>query len=370
MENGTTYVGLDAHKKSIQVAVLFPGRGDALEWQVANEAGSLRRLAKKLIREAPGAVHGCYEAGVNGYALQRLLEGAGMKCRVVAPSLIPVKPGERVKTDRRDARKLAEFLRAGLLTEVHPPTPAEEAVRDLCRCREDAKADLMRSRHRLGKMLLRRGFCWTEGKRAWGQAHRRWLKSLHFDHEAGRTVFADYLLAVEQLEERLRLLEREMEEIARAEPYREPVAWLRCFRGIETVTALTIVGELHDFRRFDSPRGLMAYLGLVPGEHSSGESRRRGRITKAGNSHVRRILVESAWHYRHPAAVGAALRVRRQGQPRWVIVLADKAQRRLHQRFWRMTARGKPFNKAITAVARELVGFVWATLYGRVAEPA
>lgn len=367
MRETTTFVGLDAHKKTIQVALLSPGSSVPVEWEVHHEPSAVRRLAKRLLKEGTGRIRACYEAGPCGYALQRQLQAAGVECEVIAPSLIPIKPGEHIKTDRRDARKLAELLRAGLLTEVHPPTPEEEAVRDLCRAREDAKEDLLRCRHRVGKMLLRRGITWPPGRSCWTQAHWEWLRSLPFEREAERAAFDDYLLALQQVEERVRTLEAKLESVAQAEPYREPVAWLRCFRGIDTVTAMTIVAELHDFRRFTSPRGLMSYLGLVPKEHSSGESRRRGSITKAGNNHVRRVLIETAWHYRHPHAVGKGLRKRREGQPAKVIAIADKAGQRLYRRFYRLGARGKPGCRIVVAVARELVGFLWSVLYPRAA---
>jgi len=363
----STFVGLDAHKKTIQVALLAPGRTVPLEWEINHEPAAVRKLARRLLKEGEGRVQACYEAGPCGYALQRQLKEAGVDCQVIAPSLIPIKPGEHIKTDRRDARKLAELHRAGLLTEVHPPTPEEEAVRDLCRAREDAKEDLVRCRHRLGKMLLRRGLIWPSGRNPWTQAHREWLRSLSFERESERAAFNDYVLAVDQVEERVRTLESQLESVAQAEPYREPVAWLRCFRGIDTVTAMTIVAELHDFRRFTSPRGLMSYLGLVPKEHSSGESRRRGGITKAGNCHVRRVLIEASWHYRHPHAIGRALRKRREGQPAKVIAIADKAAQRLYRRFYRLGARGKPGCRIVVAVARELAGFIWSVLYPRAA---
>ena len=268
----------------------------------------------------------------------------------------------RVKTDRRDARKLGELDRAGLLSEVHPPTPENEAARDLCRAREDAHQDLVRSRHRLSKLLLRRGWAWTGGKKNWSQGHRLWLRSLRFEHQADQLVHEDYLLAIEQLEERLRSLEQRIEQLSQQSHYAQPVAALRCFRGIDTITAMGIVAELHDFMRFTSPRGLMAYLGLVPSEHSSGGRRRQGSITLAGNSHVRRLLIEAAWHYRHRPNV-RSLRRRRQGQNAALIALADKAMQRLHRRFQRMLERGKPRPKVVVAIARELTGFVWAALH-------
>lgn len=362
MGERSTHVALDAHKKFLQVAMLGPGSEMPIEWQVVHEDAAVRRMAKRILREATGKVRVCYEAGPCGYALQRTLVELGLDCVVIAPSLIPVKPGDRIKTDRRDARKLAELFRAGLLTEVHPPTMGEEAFRDLCRCREDAKEDLLRARHRLGKMLLRRGIVWREGKN-WTHHHRTWLRSLSFDHPADKLVFEDYLLAIEHLEERIKGLESAIAAAAEQDPYREPVAALRCFQGVDTVTAVTLVAELHDFKRFQSPRELMGYLGLVPSEDSSSERRRLGSITKAGNSHARRVLVESAWHYRHPPRVGQALRKRREGQSGHVIAVADKAAQRLHRKFGKLQAKGKAMGKVVVAVARELVGFLWAAVY-------
>ena len=361
--DATTYVGLDVHKKDIVVAMLLPGETSPLEWKLRNEPRAIRRFAKRVRREAPGEALCVYEAGPCGYVLQRQLLREEIPTEIVAPSLIPVKPGQRIKTDKRDARKLAESARAQMLTFVRPPSEEEEAVRDLCRCREDAVQDLTRARHRLSKMLLRRGFVYRQG-RNWTGKHRQWLRGLRFEDLATRTVFEDYLTAVETLEERIRALEQRLEELAAEDPYRERVGWLCCFRGIKTVTAMTILAELHDFRRFSDPRRLMSYLGLVPSEHSSSDKVRRGSITKAGNSHVRRVLVEASWHYRHRPAVGVQLRRRREGQPKEIIALADKAQRRLHRRFHRLVlASGKLPQKAIVAIARELVGFLWAALY-------
>lgn len=360
MQDAITWVGLDTHKATIQVAMLLPGGVAPLEWQVANEPAAVRRLARRIQRAAPGEVRSCYEAGVCGYTLQRQLHAAQVPCTVIAPALVPRKAGERVKTDRRDARKLAELLRAGLLTAVRPPTAGEEAARDLCRGREDLREDLLRARHRLGTFLLRRGLVWRAT--TWTQAHRRWLRHLTGAHAADQAVLSDYRLAVEQLEARLETVDAALAALAQEAPFRRPVGWLRCFRGIDTVTAITLVAELHDVRRFTSARALMAYVGMVPSEHSSGETRRQGGITKVGNSHVRRVVVEAAWHYRHPPAIGAALRRRRHDQPAAVIALADKALQRLHRRFARLTARGKARHKAVVAVGRELIGFVWAAL--------
>lgn len=362
MPEGITWVGLDAHKTSISVSAYLPGVERPLEWQVVNETGAIRRMVRKIERQAPGEVRFCYEAGPCGYSLQRHITDAGeSSCMVVAPSLIPRKPGERIKTDRRDARKLGELFRAGMLTEVHPPTEADESARDLCRAREDAREDLMRCRHRLTKLLLRRGISMGMGTKAWTQKYRVWLRGLRFEQSFDQLTFDDYLLAIDQVEERLRSLEEGIERLSQASEYAPAVGALKCFRGIDTLTATVLVTELHSFGRFTSPRGLMAFLGLVPSEHSSSDSRRLGSITKTGNGHVRRLLIEAAWHYRHrPSAT--TLRKRRVGQPARTIAIADRALHRLNRRFNRMTARGIPSSKIAVAVARELTGFVWAAL--------
>ncbi len=363
MSEHITWVGMDAHKEAINVAALS-AQERRQEWIIENTPAAIRRLVRKLEREAAGGeVRCCYEAGPCGYALQRQIEAAGaVRCVVIAPALIPRKPGERIKTDRRDARKLAELLRAGLLTEVHAPTVDQEALRDLCRAREDAKHDLLRCRHRLLKLLLRRGVVYRGGKKAWTQAHRQWLRTLTFEQAHEQAVLDDYRLAIEQLEERLKTLEQHMLTAAQREDVAQPVGWLRCFRGIDTVTALSLVAELHGLERFASPRALMAYVGLVPSEHSSGQRIRRGGITKAGNTHVRRLLIEASWHYRHPPHLGAALKQRRAGQPAHIIAIADKAQQRLYRRQRHLAAHGKASTTAVVAAARELSGFLWAAL--------
>lgn len=360
MAEDITHVGMDVHKASIAVAMFRPGEKTPVEWTIANRDGELKKLARKLKRQGCGKIHCAYEAGPTGYGLQRLLQGEEIVCDVVAPALIPVKPGERVKTDRRDARKLGELLRAGLLTAVHPPTEEEESLRDLCRCREDAKEDQTRARHRLGKFLLRRSISYTG--RVWTGMHLKWIKDLPFEREIDRTILNDYLHALELIDERIKVLDAKLAEFAAKEPYQAPVSWLRCYHGIDTLSAVTIVAELFDIRRFASARDLMAYVGLVPSEHSTGEKVRRGSITKTGNKHVRRILVEAAHHYRHRPSVGAALRKRRVEKPAEAIAIADRAHIRLHKRFWKLINAGKPANKATTAVARELLGFIWSTL--------
>ena len=360
MKNVTTYVGIDAHKKDLFMAMLVGDQTTPVAWKTPNEPGAIRRLLKKLEREAPGPVRVFYEAGPCGYALQRRLTTQRVSCDVVVPALIPRKPGERVKTNRRDARKLTELGRAGLLTTVRPPTPEEEAVRDLARARDDAREDLQRCHHRLGKLLLRRGLHFSG--RNWTRAHREWIARLTWTQAAERAVVDDYLLAIDHTEARLLELDARLADIAATEPYRQPVGWLRCFRGIDTLSAILILAELHDVRRFPSAPTLMAYLGLVPGEDSSGEKHRRGRITRTGNALIRRVLVEVAWHYQHRPAIGVALARRRKGQPGRVIAIADKAQQRLCRRFRKLAAEHKPAPKIVVAIARELAGFLWAAL--------
>ncbi len=364
-EATTTWVGLDAHKRFIQVAMQRPG-SDVVEWRVPYTAKDVDKLGRKLLRGSPGPVRCCYEAGPLGFTLQRRLHQAGAKrglsCAVIAPSLIPKKPGQRVKTDRRDARQLCEYLRAGLLTEVQPPNEREEGVRDLCRALHAAKQDLQSARHRLSKLLLRRGVSYTAGKKTWTTRHRQWLEGLRFDDPVDQFVFDNYLLAVAQIDGRIDSIRGMLDEVAQSDAYVEKVGWLRCFRGIDTVTAMTVLAEIHDFTRFESPRQLMSYLGLTPSEHSSVEPK-RGGITKAGNARVRRLLVEASWHYRHRPAVGVKLKKRREGQSPRAIAIADKAQRRLHKRYHRLTLSArKPPAKAVVAVARELVGFIWAVM--------
>jgi transposase len=363
MDGFITWVGIDAHKKTLVVAVLRPGKSEPDEFTVENNERSIRSLVRGLEKGARGQIRVCYEAGPCGYALQRRLNSDRIACDVIAPSLIPRKPGERIKTDRRDARKLAELYRAGVLTVVEPPTPEQEAIRDLCRCRETVRADLGRCRHRLVKMLVRRGFIFDATSRLWTQRHRAWLRSLEFENEIDRAVFTEYSLAIEQAERRLNAMESELEKAAQLPLYREHVAWLRCFHGIDTAIAMIFIAEIHGIERFDSPRKLAAYLGLVPTLYASGDRARRGGITKTGNAHIRRAILQACWHYRYPSrGVGAALRARREGQPERVLTIADEAQRRLTKRYRHLTDRGKNPNKAVIAVARELVGFFWAAL--------
>jgi len=361
MQEGTTYVGLDAHQESTNGSIIL-ARGEVVEDRFATTPEGIRRWVRRLKRRCKDRILCCYEAGPLGYGLQRTLVSLGVECIVIAPSLIPSKPGDRIKTDRRDALKLAQLLAAGLLTEVHVPTPDQEAIRDLCRARGSVKGDQKRIQHRLSKFLLRRAIRWTSGRKMWTGAHRKWLRGLRLEHAADQDILDDHLLALEQNEGRLAALDEKLAHWATQEPYAESVAWLRCFRGIDTLTALSVVAEIHDWRRFPSPRALMAYLGMVPSESSSGGKFQRGGLTKAGNSRVRRLLIESSWHYRHRPSVGYRLAKRRVGQPAEIIAIADRAQQRLHRRYARLSARGKSHNVVIAAVGRELVGFLWAVM--------
>lgn len=359
MKKDITYAALDDSKKSIVAGVLRPKATEPELRQVPNEPRHLRRFFTRLQREGPVQV--CYEAGPSGYDLYRQLTALGVPCQVIAPALTPRKPGDRIKTDRRDAAKLVRLFRAGELTPIHVPDEAAEAARDLVRCREDVREDLLRWRHRLVKFLARHGHVYRDG-RHWTQRHWAWLRSQRFDLPALARTYTEYRFTVEQLLARVAELDREIAALAETAAYRERVGWLRCFRGFDTLAAMSLLTELGDFARFARPRPLMAYLGLVPSEASTGGRERRGSITKAGNTHARRILVEATWHYRHPPRVGGALARRSQGQPPAVLAQAWQAQLRLHRRYRHLVGHGKRAPLAVVACARELVGFVWAVL--------
>jgi transposase len=316
----------------------------------------------KRLQRTVGTVRCCYEAGPCGFELQRAMTAEGVPCDVIAPALIPRRAGDRIKTDRRDASQLAVLYRAGALTAIHVPTEQEEAVRDLLRCREDIRADLLRARHRLGKFLLRHGRRFTATKSTWTQRHHAWLRAQTWPLPALTHTHEAYLRAVDEAVARLQAVDVQLQALVTLEPLRTRVQRLRCFRGMDDLTALTIAAELGDVRRFPSARGLMAYVGLIPSEHSSGPRRARGAITKTGNAHVRRVLVEAAWHYRHHPFIGKQLRRRHQGAPATALIPAWHAQQRLYRRYQRLAARGKPKQHIVTAIARELTGFVWATL--------
>ena len=351
-ESTTVTVGLDVHARSIRLAAV---RADELldERTLPYDEEAVVRLLGRW-----PLVRCCYEAGPTGFGLYRYLVGRGIECAVVAPGLVPQRPGERVKTDPRDARKLARLHAGGLLEPIYVPPPEVEAARDLVRGREDARLDRMRDRHRLSKFCLRHGrLLPTSG---WTIQRRRWLGEQRFEHASAQITFDSYLHAVDLVDARVEQLERAIRETAEQGPWRELVARLRCLRGVDTLTAMGLVAEIGDFSRFRSAEELMAFVGLVPSEHSSGEKRRQGAITKVGNSHVRRLLVESAWHARRRPTVGYELTRRQRGQDPAVIERAWRCQQRLYQRWQRMAGRGKPHQEIVVACARELAGFVWA----------
>jgi transposase len=354
----THFVGLDVHQATIAIAVADPGRGDPRVMPtIRNDFKTLIKSLRRL-----GTLDHlvcCYEAGPTGYGLYRQLKKAGVRCVVIAPSLVPVKSGRRIKTDCRDAAKLAGYLRSGDLTAIHVPDEATEAVRDLERARDDAKRSERVARHHLSKFLLRQGRIYT-GATKWGKPHAGWIAGQTFEHPASQHVFGDYREAVELATARVERLTLRLREVADAWDRAPLIKALQALRGVEMVSSVTLVAEIADFRRFASASELMSYVGLVPSENSSGSSRRLGGITRAGNGHVRRILVESAWQYRRAPGMSKALRARNEGVEPEVRAIAWKAQHRLHSRLKKLLDRGKPANQAVTAVARELVGFIWA----------
>lgn len=356
----TAIVAFDQHAATTVAAVLLPGARTPAFHPLTSDSATIVRFIERLQRQR--AVQCCYEAGPCGFELQRALTARRIPCDVIAPALIPRRSGDRIKTDRRDAGQLAILYRAGALTAIHIPTEQEEAARDLLRCREDIRADLLRARHRLSKFLLRHGRRFTATKKAWSRRHETWLRAQTWAVPALDQTHRAYLRGVDEVLARLRDVEIELRDLLTLEPLRARVQRLRCFRGIDDLTALTIAAELGDPRRFATAPSTMAFVGLVPSEHSSGTKRAQGGITKTGNAHLRRVLVESAWHYRHHPFVSAMLRARQRGAPADVIARAWTAQQRLHRRYQRLAARGKPKQHIVTAVARELTGFVWAAL--------
>ena len=359
MLKSTTIIAFDQHAATTVAAVLLPGHRTPALHSLTSDSPRIVRFVERLRRQGP--VQCCYEAGPCGFELQRALTAHQVPCDIIAPALIPRRAGDRIKTDRRDAGQLAVLYRAGALTAIHIPTEQEEAARDLLRCREDIRADLLRARHRLSKFLLRHGRRFTATK-AWSQRHDVWLRAQTWPLTALDQTHRAYLRAVDEVLARLRDVERDLRALLELEPLRARVVRLRCFRGIDDLTALTIAAELGDPRRFATAPSTMAFVGLVPSEHSSGTKRAQGGITKTGNAHLRRVLVESAWHYRHHPFVSATLRGRQRGAPADVIARSWTAQQRLHRRYQRLAARGKPKQHIVTAVARELTGFVWAAL--------
>jgi transposase len=360
MNHGTRFLGLDVHAASITVAIAEPTGEVRSLGTIPHEGEAVRKLFRKL---APlDTLRVCYEAGPCGYALYWQLTELGVSCVVVAPTLVPVKAGDRIKTDRRDAEKLARSFRSGDLTPVWIPDAAHEALRDLVRAREAAKRDQLRARHRLQKFLLRHGRRPPTGIRPWTQGFRRWLGTLTCEHPAQEATRLDYLTEVDHAADRIERLERAIDAAVASAPapIRQLIAGLQALRGIATVSAATIVAEVGPPSRFEHPRQLMGYSGLVPSEHSSGARTRRGHITKTGNAHLRRVLIEAAWAYQHRPGRGPTLHRRQRDLSEAIKAIAWKAQHRLHDRYRRLTARGKPRPHVITAVGRELLGFVWA----------
>ncbi len=360
MQSKVRFLGLDVHADTIAVAIAEPNGEVRSLGTIANRAESIRKMVKKL--GTVDQLRACYEAGPTGYVLYWQLAELGVNCEVIAPTLVPVKAGDRVKTDRRDAERLARSHRSGDLTAVWVPDAGSEALRDLVRAREAAKQDQLRARHRLSKFLLRSGQRPAQGMKAWTQPYMIWVKQIRFAQVAQESTRLDYLTEVEHMGERVLRLEKAITEAVKlASPeLQEVVKDLQALRGIAQISAVTIAAELGNISRFEGARQLMGYSGAVPSEDSSGKRLKRGSITKTGNAHLRRIAVEAAWSYRLRPGVGPALRKRQEGVPEEIKGIAWKAQHRLHKRYIKLSAAGKDQRKIITAVGRELLGFIWA----------
>jgi transposase len=361
MREKLRFLGLDVHAETIAVAVAEPYGEVRSLGTIANREDTIRKFIKKL--GSPEQLRACYEAGPTGFVLYWQLAQLDVECAVVAPSLVPKKPGDRVKTDRRDALKLARCHRSGDLTAVWVPDEGSEALRDLVRQREAAKQDQLRARHRLTKFLLRTGQRPPLGLKVWTERYMRWLAQVRYTQPAQEVTLRDCLNEFEHMSARVKRLEEAILEVVKLapQPMQEVIRGLQALRGIAHISAVTIATELGNITsRFESARKLMGYSGSFPSEDSSGKRIRRGGITKAGNAHLRRIVVESAWSYRHLPRVGAKLRKRQEGLPAEITEIAWKAQNRLHKRYMTLMARGKDQRKTMTAVARELLGFIWA----------
>jgi transposase len=355
------YIGLDVHKETIAVAVARVGRAaPESRGEIANKPKTVAKLVERLNQEFDGEVLlFCYEAGPCGYGLYRQLLALGHDCQVVAPSLIPKKPGERIKTDRRDACKLAGTLRSGDLTAVWVPDEEQEAMRDLTRARDDMKGQERKARQQLNAYVLRHGHAWPSNKTRWTQTHYNWLESLKFAHDWQQVVLQEYIDAVKAASQRVADITAQMERVLPQWSLAPVVDSLVALRGIDKLAAMVLLAELGDISRFDSPKQLMAYLGLVPSEHSSGGRRRQGAITKTGNSHARRMLVESAWSYRFPARQTAHLKRKAANASDEAKVIAWRAQKRLCGRYRTLLQAGKNTKQTTVAIARELTGFIW-----------
>lgn len=360
MNQFSKYIGLDTHKDTIAVAVADRTGGKPRFYgEIANTPAALSELMQNISPSGELASY-CYEAGPCGYGIYRQISSFGHDCCVVAPSLIPHKPGDRVKTDRRDSENLARLHRAGELTPVWVPNLEQEAIRDLTRAREDMKHLERQARQRLGAFLLRHGHAYDKGKSKWTQAYWRWLERIKFSHRVQQIVFQEYVDSVKQQQQRVGDIEHSMQQALADWSLAPVVEGLMAMRGCQLITAMTVVAELGDISRFDSPRQLMKYLGLVPSESSSGSKVRRGGITKTGNSHVRRVLVEAAWSYRFPARKTKTLQRRAERTPEKIQAISWKAQKRLCGRYRSLSGRGLPPQKVCTAIAREMAGFIWA----------
>lgn len=359
MKDTIKYVGLDVSKEKIAVAIAEEGREEPRYYgMIPHTSEAIRKLVKKL--GEPHTLRLCYEAGPTGYPLYRFLITLGVHCEVIAPSLIPQKAGERVKTDRRDSIRLARLYRSGELTSIYVPNKEDEALRDLVRAREDAKEDELRARHRLTKFLLRNDIKQPKGVNRWTKKYREWLDALKFERSSLRVVFQEYYHQVKELEQRIRRLEEEIKVQANEGVHAPIIQALQALRGVALITSTSLAAEIGSFKRFPTPKKFMSYIGLIPSEHSSGEKRRQGETTKTGNRHVRRLLIEAAWSYRYQPAVKGELKRRQDGQSPAVQAISWKAQNRLHKKYFRLLSRGKENGKVVTAVARELAGFIWA----------
>ena len=361
MREKLRFLGMDVHAETIAVAIAEPDGEVRSMGTIANREDSIRKFIKKL--GSPEQLRACYEAGPTGFVLYWQLAQLGVECTVVAPTLVPKKPGDRVKTDRRDALKLARSDRSGDLTAVWVPDEASEALRDLVRQREAAKQDQLRARHRLTKFLLRTGQRAPLGLKSWTERYMRWLAQVRYTQLAQEVTRLDCMNEVEHMALRVKRLEEAILEVVKQAPQamQELIRGLQALRGVAHISAVTIAAELgHISSRFESARKLMGYCGVFPSEDSSGKRKRQGGITKCGNAHLRRIVVESAWCYRHLPRVGEKLRKRHQGVPPAITEIAWKAQNRLHKRYIKLSMAGKDQRKVMTAVARELLGFIWA----------
>ncbi len=360
MTDYSTFIGMDVHKNSIDIAIAQSGRkGQVLHYgKIDGTLSALDKVVRKLVSRG-SRLHFVYEAGPCGYRIYRHLTGQGYACTVVAPSRIPKTSGNRIKNDRRDALMLARLHRAGELTAVYVPLPEDEAIRDLTRAREDAKSDEKKSKQRLLAFLLRSGLRYT-GRGYWSQAHMRWLSDIKMPHRSQQIVLQEYIGTLNQCKERVQRLTEQIQQLLPQWQMFPVVQALQSMRGVAMIVAATTVAEIGDLKRFHKPSELMSYLGLVPSEYSSGQKTRRGSITKTGNGHVRRVLVEAAWAYRLRARVSRALLKRQEGLPQSVCDIAWKAQLRLCSRYRHLWAKGKSKQVVVTAIARELCGFMWA----------